>query len=213
MDINHFWAVCLTVISALISLTPIMSALNQQAQLRHARKAETAELRLREIIYPLFVIIEPYMKSFRLLSVSDAQSVLDILQKNGPMIGNLLEYQELLQNCIQSPSSRTSKRLDHFFLAVNSEYDAICKELGIPKRSVRYRIKNYRFIFARAVLLSIAVSTAVLIAMTCDVLFLIAAAQKFFQTGVFPYYGLMLSVGITFILIVLNEGIGIYLDS
>lgn len=212
MEDNHIWAVLLAALSLLISVAPIISAAIQRLSLFHSRKAKTAEFRLREIIYPLFAISEPYMKSRKVLSAEDAIAISSILQKNGAMIGNLLEYQQLFADYNPADYPRQKKYIDRFFCAVNAEFDVLSKELGIPKRSIRYRCANYRFVFARSILLSFFVNFAFMLVLVWDAFFLTLAVLMFFKTKIFPWDILLISIGVTFVIGVANEIVFYYLE-
>lgn len=212
MILDQIGAMLFAGASLLISAVPIASAITQRNALYHSRKAQTAEFRLKAIIYPLFTIAEPYMKSSKSLTDDDAKEISSILQRNGSMIGNLVEYQQLFASYKSSDYMLQKKHIDRFFSAVNAEFDAICQELGIPKRSIRYRCKNYRFVFSKSILFSVFISFAFFLSLLCDSLLFVSAALNFIKTGNLSIDALLISLGITFILWVIDQIVFSYLE-
>lgn len=157
----------------------------QTRQLQNTRKMKSAEKRICDIIFPIFLIIEPYMKSGAPLACEDAAKILEILDHNAPFIGNLYDYQELLSDCCHPHKSVSHlKELDQFYSTVNKELDANSKAIGIPPRSIRYRYKNYRFVFVRFLLVTTLVDSVTIIFMgVCAALFMFNFIS-FPQTGV-----------------------------
>lgn len=100
---------------------------------------DLARARYEHLISPLFELAEPYMLRSGSQSI-DADAVFSILKKHPALCGGRLRrymYADLT----------TSKSALTFCRAISAEYDASCRLLGLPRRSILYRLELYQLRF------------------------------------------------------------------
>lgn len=132
----------------------LIAQFKQHQTLSHNRYSSSAKFRMDNIVYPLFEIIEPYMESARAtaLSFDDAERINAIIKMHRAYLGGKILYYEkfLIQYTPDSFQTNLScrKNLNQFYNTVSLELDRLSIELGIPKRTLKYRVTTYRLQFS-----------------------------------------------------------------
>ena len=109
------------------------------------RKPSTKdEERMDKVISPLFEAVETYMMERREASDEEIKKILKIINSNKLLVGGGLRYFiPFLEN---PPKDATYKKekLNRFVSSVSKEYDRLSATLGIPKRTMKYKVIMYR---------------------------------------------------------------------
>lgn len=171
----------------------VISLMKKQEEIAHNRRMVTAQKRLDEVIYPLFRIVEPYMKKRKKLSDFDAGEIDKILRQQSHLIGGKLSYyQEIFTTYKSTDYQKVEKRIEDFYSEVSKEYDVLNNEIGIPKRKWRYFFKNYRMRFSRFTMLVIGINSVAFLSMILVLGGIWFEMYRFSQNGEFSTNNLAL---------------------
>lgn len=133
------------VVSSVVAvITVYLTALS----LGHQKKSSCAKERLDNVISPIFEIIEPYMCPLAGLPTNESlNGIKHIFNENRLLAGaTIRKYLAILQS--EEAIRKNPKSFDKLCAEISREYDSLCKEIGIPCRSLKYRFFTYKLKFA-----------------------------------------------------------------
>lgn len=112
---------------------------------KRTKKDTYIKERYEQVIFPIFVLIEPYLysKTIDEKVISVVSEICDIVFLKRMYIGGyLLEQIDLCKKEINSPSGLSKTQFTYLCSRISIEYDKCCKELGVKKRSFAYKMSN-----------------------------------------------------------------------
>lgn len=132
-------------ITALVSISSIVLAL---VSFIRSRRVSQSEARLKQVVSPLFDLLEPFMLSnMEYPSVETVSSVTDLINKNLLLSGG--KIRDFFDLSREAPDF--TKRYLSLCNIIDREYDELCRSLGIPLRSTKYRRRRYSSMFKNRV--------------------------------------------------------------
>lgn len=121
-----------------VILASVITAAFSFYTFRKTKNYEYTIKRYENLIFPLFDLMEPFL--FMPLRPKALAKALELIEKNKPLAGELIL--SAYRACKANPCQDSYNR---FCEAVSKEYDCCCTDLGIPKRSFKYRFKRKQY--------------------------------------------------------------------
>lgn len=111
---------------------------------RYSRNLSVCKEYLEKVVSPIFEICEKFLyQNFAKIRKEDAEHIFKIIDENQLTSGGKFrEWRFRLDSDIKEKGYISSKTQKRFLQFIDSEYDKVCKQVGIPVRPWRYR-KRY----------------------------------------------------------------------
>ena len=121
-----------TIIAAIITISFSIYSFKKD------RNPEYTLSRYEKLIFPLYELLEPYF--FKPVQPHILEKALLIIKKNKPLAGG-----KLLGSLYFCELNPCQDNFDSLCNVINKEFDECCTRLGIPKRSIWYRIVREQY--------------------------------------------------------------------